>query len=201
MKVVGITGQIGAGKSTVAKLLATLGARVLNADSIARSLLEPETEAYFEVVEFFGDEILLESGEIDRKKLASIVFADREKLKVLNEIVHPRVVEEIEDRLRLIERMGEGVEIVAIDVPILFGSGVEKLVDRIAVVAADESVRRERLLGQGYAEDEIKARSEAQLPQEELVLRADYVIENNGALSELKEKVAELWKALKENCR
>ncbi len=199
MKVIGITGQIGAGKSTVAKLLATHGARVLNADSIARALLEPETEAYYEVVEFFGEGILLDTGEIDRKKLADVVFGDPEKLKILNEIVHPRVVDEIKDRLHYIERSGEGVDIVAIDVPILFGSGVERLVDKVAVVIADEGARRERLIRQGYSEREIKARSAAQMPQEQLVSRADYVIKNDGTLSELKGEVAELWKKLKED--
>ena len=199
MKVVGITGKIGAGKSTVAKLLATHGARVLNADSIARGLLEPETEAYYEVVDHFGQEILLESGEIDRMKLSEIVFGDPKKLKVLNEIVHPRVVDEIKDRLHYIERSGEGVEIVAIDVPILFGSGVERLVDKVVVVVADEKARRERLLGQGYAEKEIEARNAVQMSQEELASRADCVIENDGTLQELKDKVAELWKALKDD--
>ncbi|MCL5291978.1 MAG: dephospho-CoA kinase [Actinobacteria bacterium] len=199
MKVVGITGQIGAGKSSVAKLLATLGARVLDADSIARNLLEPETEAYYEVVDFFGEEVVLEDGRIDRRKLASIVFDDQRKLKALNEIIHPRVVDEIKDCLRYIGELGEGVDLVAIDVPILFGSGVEKLVAKVVVVLADERDRLERLKAQGYTESEVGLRAAAQLTQEELSLRADYVIENSGTLAELKEKVMELWRALKED--
>ncbi|MCL4499163.1 MAG: dephospho-CoA kinase [Chloroflexi bacterium] len=199
MKIIGITGQIGTGKSSVAKLLATYGVRVLSADSIARGLLEPETEAYYEVIDFFGQEILCENGEVDRNKLASIVFADERKLALLNEIIHPRVIEEMRDRLRYVEEADEGVSVVALDIPILFGSGAESLVSKVIAVVADDAVRVERLRAIGFTESDITARSAAQLPQAELEKRADYVIENSGTYAELRAQVGRLWRTLEED--
>ncbi|MHB0976752.1 MAG: dephospho-CoA kinase [Candidatus Aquicultorales bacterium] len=199
MKVIAVTGQIGAGKSSVSKLLATYGVRVFSADAIARRLLEPETEAYSEVVDFFGEGILNEDGTVDRKKLASIVFSDPAKLKILNEIIHPRVTDELRDSLEYIGRSGEGIDMVAIDVPMLYGSGVEGLVDKAVAVLADEKVRLERLERQGMEEEDARAREGVQTPEAELRRRADFVIENNGSLQELKDKTYDLWRALEED--
>lgn len=199
MKVIGITGQIGSGKSSVAKLLATYGARVLNADAMAKELLEQETPSYGEIVEAFGMGILHEDESIDRAKLAAIVFADPERLQLLNSIIHPRVLEEMTERVRYIDSSGEGVEVVAIDVPILFGSGADRLCDKVAAVLADEGIRLERMTARGMTESDFFARSGAQMSQDELATKADFVIENNGTLAELKEKVADLWRAVRED--
>lgn len=202
MKVVGVTGQIGAGKSSVAELLGRMGARVLSADVIAKRLLEPESVAYQEVVDFFGPDILEPDMTVNRSKLASIVFIDNEKLETLNQIVHPRVINEMKDSLERMENDDNNdVPIVVLDVPILFGSGAENLVEKVIAVLADEKVRLKRLKAIGFDETDALARSAAQLSPAELSSRADYIIENNGSFAELKSKVVEIWSALEEDPR
>lgn len=202
MKVVGITGQIGAGKSSVAELMGRMGARVLSADVIAKRLLEPGTVAYDEVIDFFGPEVLEPDNTINRQKLASIVFVDKEKLAALNQIVHPRVIDEMKDSLERMENDDNNeTPVVVLDVPILFGSGAEQLVQKVIAVLADENIRLKRLKAIGFDETDALARSAAQLSPSELSSRADYIIENNGSFAELKSKVREIWSTLEEDPR
>jgi dephospho-CoA kinase len=194
--ILGLTGSLGSGKSTVARFLEDLGgARVIDADEIAHQLQAPGGGAFDEIVLAFGSGILDCCGRIDRKKLASIVFADQARLQQLNSIVHSKVrVEE----LRLLNEYAQSHWLVVLMVPLLFENRMEHLVDRIAVVTVDEANRLKRLHERsGMLPDEVKRRISAQMPDEEKVRRADFVIDNSGSLDDTKEQVKSLVEQLK----
>jgi len=172
------------------------GAPVIDADEITRQVQRRGGAAFAEIVAEFGDEILGPDGEIDRPRLAQIVFGDRTQLARLNAIVHPKVRAE---ELRLLEE-NRNRPLVIFMVPLLFENGLEKLTDRVAVVVAEDAVRRERLKRRsGWSDSEISARLAAQLPEAEKVKRADFVIDNSGSLEETERQVRELLGSL--GCR
>ncbi|HET9169770.1 MAG TPA: dephospho-CoA kinase [Actinospica sp.] len=190
---VGLTGGIGAGKSTVARLLAAHGAIVLDADLAARAVVEPGTEGLAEVVEAFGPEVLRADGSLDRAALAAVVFADEERRARLNAIVHPRV------RAWMAERAAEAPEgsVVVQDIPLLVEGGLAPLFEYIVVVDADDDTRIARLVAdRGMTEPEARARIAAQAPRELRNAAADRLIENSGGKEELEKAVAELWRDL-----
>jgi len=194
MRVIGLTGSIGSGKSTVSGFLKEKGALVIDADVVARDVVEPGKPAWKEIVGHFGEDILEPDRKINRRKLGMVVFADRKELEHLNAIIHPRVIEEIQSQLKSIEReFGDG-KIVVVDVPLLFEVGLDKLSDLTVVVAAGKDVRIKRLIGQGLSREEAETRIAAQSGKENLEKLADIVITNNGTVVELREKVEELWK-------
>ena len=187
---VGLTGGIGAGKSTVSRLLAERGAIVLDADLAARAVVEPGTEGLAELVLAFGDGMLREDGSLDRAALAAVVFTDEEQLRRLNAIVHPRV------RAWMAERVAEVPEgaIVVQDVPLLVEGGSRRLFDFIVVVDADDETRIKRLVGdRGMTEQDARARIAAQASREERNAAAHRIIDNSGGRIELDAAVAELW--------
>ncbi len=190
---VGLTGGIGAGKSTVARLLTGHGAIVLDADLAARAVVEPGTEGLAEVVEAFGPEVLRADGSLDRAALASVVFADEERRTRLNAIVHPRV------RAWMAERAAAAPEgsVVVQDIPLLVEGGLAPLFDVVIVVDADDDTRITRLVrDRGMAEQEARARIAAQAPRERRNAAADRLIDNSGAEEDLEKAVAELWRDL-----
>ena len=192
MLVVGLTGGIGSGKSTFAALLAERGAQVIDADLLGRDALRPGEPAWHSVVDTFGDEILVEGTmNIDRKRLAGIVFNDKGKLAALNAIVHPIIMRGIADRL---ERLRGTDEVVILDAALIVELGLTENVDLIVVVTADVDARRRRL-GElrGMAHDDIMARIGAQASEEELVAKADIVVRNNGDLAELGKEADRVW--------
>jgi dephospho-CoA kinase len=195
--ILGLTGSPGSGKSTVARMISALsGAPVIDADEIAHQVQRRGGPAFAGIVAEFGDEILGPDGEIDRHRLAQIVFGDPTRLARLNAIVHPKVRAE---ELRLIDE-NRNRPLVIFMVPLLFENGLEKLTDRVAVVVTQDALRRERLKRRsGWSDSEISARLAAQLPDAEKIKRADFVIDNSGSLEETERQVRELLSSL--GCR
>lgn len=187
---VGLTGGIGAGKSTVARLLADHGALVLDADVAAREVVAPGTEGLAAVVKEFGDAVLDPDGALDRAALASVVFADQDRRAVLNGIVHPRV------RSWMTERVMSAPEgsVVVQDIPLLVESGLTNLFELVIVVDASDAVRIARLVSdRGMTEAEASARIAAQAPREQRLAAADVVITNDGTTDQLAGQVTALW--------
>ena len=189
---IGLTGGIGSGKSTVAALLAAHGAVVVDADEIARDVVEPGTPGLAAVVAEFGPDVLRESGTLDRARLAQIVFNDPAALQRLNEIVHPLVGAESQ---RLISAAPAGAVLVY-DVPLLVESGLQDVFDSVVVVEAPENVRLERLTARGVDPQDAVRRMANQASGEQRAAVADYVIDNSGALPELAGQVDRVWAAI-----
>jgi dephospho-CoA kinase len=193
VKIIGITGDIGAGKTEVSRILEGLGAEVISADAMGRLAYAPGTEGWRRVVEEFGEEVLAPGGEVDRTKLGVTVFSDERRLRKLNAIVHPLIRSMVEKRL---EELGDrGAPVAVVEVVLLLEAGWAGLVDEVWVVAADEDVAVARAAARSGLELEaIRARARAQMPQSERVARADVVVENNESLESLRVRVSELWK-------
>ena len=194
-KVIGLTGGIGSGKSTVSQYLAELGAVIIDADKVGHEAFKPDTEAWHEVVATFGREILTTGGEIDRKKLGGIVFSQPEALSKLNGTMHPRMREMMKARIE--EYRQHGADVVVIEAAVLIEGNWTPLVDEVWVTVTPESAVLQRLKKQrGLAEEQTLARIRSQLSQEERLKHADVVINNDGNLDEVKAKVKELWEKL-----
>ena len=194
-KVIGLTGGIGSGKSTVSQCLGELGVVILDADKLGHEAYKPDTEAWREVVAAFGNQILTTSGEIDRKKLGGIVFSNPESLSLLNQIMHPRLYDMIKARIE--EYRQQEVDVVVLEAAILIEANWISLADEVWVTVAPEAMVLERLEKQrGLAEEQILARIRSQLSAEERTRHADVVINNDGKLEEVKAKVKELWQRL-----
>ncbi len=187
---VGLTGGIGAGKSSVSALLAAKGAVVIDADAITRELQEPGTPVFEAMVERFGPGIVAPDGTLDRAAVADIVFNDAAALADLNKIVHPAVGAEIANRL---QAEAETDHVVILDVPLLVESGRDDMVALI-VVDADPEIAVTRLVEQrGFREADARARIARQASREERLARADFVIHNDGTREELERRVGECW--------
>ena len=188
----GLTGAIGSGKSTVARMLAAEhGATVIDTDEIARLVVAPGGAAYAAVVGRFGDSVLAEDGQIDRTRLADLVFTDPVALADLNAIVHPAV--EAETRARLAAEVAAGTAVVVLEVPLLVEAGWDRLVSAVVVVDCADSVAVERLVrARGMSADEARRRLAAQAGRAERLARADIVIHNDGSLEGLGRQVAAL---------
>jgi dephospho-CoA kinase len=187
---VGLTGGIGAGKSTAARLLAERGALILDADVAAREVVAPGTDGLAAVVAEFGDGVLDPDGALDRAALAAVVFADPNRRAALNAIVHPRVRSWMADQAAAAP---EG-SVVVQDVPLLVESGLAGLFELVIVVDAADEVRIGRLVrDRGMTEEEAKARIEAQAPREQRLAAADVVLNNDGTPEELADQIVPLW--------
>jgi len=189
---VGLTGGVGAGKSTVAKLLAEHGAVIIDADAIAREVVEPGTPGFAAVVDAFGDEVVGADGALDRPKLASIVFADDEQRSRLNAIVHPLVGERTTE---LMSAAPDGA-IVVYDVPLLVESGLAEGFDFVLVVEASVPTRLARLAARGMPEDDARNRIAAQASDEQRRVVADAVVRNDGSLDDLRVQVEDVWQRI-----
>ncbi|MFF8282341.1 dephospho-CoA kinase [Streptomyces albus] len=193
---VGLTGGIGAGKSEVSRLLAEHGAVIVDADRIAREVVEPGTPGLAAVVAEFGEEVLAPDGSLDRPRLGSLVFADPDRLAALNAIVHPLVGERSAELEREAAAADENAVIVH-DVPLLTENGLAPLYDTVVVVDASDETRLDRLVRlRGMAEQEARARMAAQATREERLAVADIVIDNDGPIEELPPRVGAVWEQL-----
>ena len=195
MKVIGLTGGIGSGKSTVSQFLAELGAVIIDADKVGHKAYKPDTDIWREVVAAFGRQILTPSGDIDRKKLGEIVFGNSESLSRLNRIMHPPMYALVKTELEEYRR--QGVDMVVLEAPLLIEAGWAALVDEVWVTVAPESTVLRRLEEcSGLSKPQSLARIRSQLSSAEREKHADVVINNDGNLNELKSKVEKLWQAL-----
>ncbi len=183
MKIIGVTGGIGAGKTTVCREFERLGATVVDADKIAREVLKKDGRAYSETLSAFGDGILLPSGEIDRKKLAGIVFADKNKLESLNKITHKHIFDIMNEEISSAK-----TDVVVLDVPLLFSSDFKIKCDVKVAVLADESVRLERVQSRdNMTKEQVLSRIKSQLGDEEYRKKADICIINNDLSDAIKQ--------------
>jgi dephospho-CoA kinase len=196
MLVVGLTGGIGSGKSTLATLLAQRGAHLVDADELGRMALEPGEPAWRSVVGQFGKEILIPgSMDIDRRRLADMVFADPKKLAVLNEIVHPVILAGIADVLESLEGTDS---IVVIDAALLDEIGLADSVGKLIVVVAESDIRIERLMRDRHmSEAEVQARMDAQADTLEVARKADFVVRNDWSIEKLEVEAERLWDQLR----
>ncbi len=195
MLLVGLTGNIGSGKSTVARMLSERGATIIDADVLARRAVELGTPAYTKIVARWGNVVLSPDGHLDRAALRRVVFADQAQLEELNEIVHPEV-ERLRDHL-VEQARARGDRIVVCDIPLLFEKGMADRFDRILLVDAPRPIRLERLLhDRGLQTTEAMEIIAAQMPAELKRARADFIIENGGTLTQLERRVQDLWSSL-----
>jgi len=196
MKIIGLTGGIGSGKSTVSKVLAHLGAVVIDADKMGHEVFKPGTKAWQEVVDAFGQGIISADGTIDRRKLGEIVFSNPDARAKLNQVMHPLIYEQVKSRIEEYGR--KGVAIIIVEAPLLLEVGWKSLVDEVWVTSASEATVIKRLKEQkGLPEAQSLARVRAQLTDEERIRQADVVIDTDCALDELKERVEALWRKLR----
>ena len=197
MLLVGLTGNIASGKSTVAQLFSERGATIVDADILARRAVEVGTPAYQRIVRRWGTSILAPDGRLDRAALRERVFGFPEELEALNEMVHPEVGR-MRDRL-VADARQRGDRIVVCDIPLLFEKSLVGDFDRIVLVDAPRDVRLDRLLkDRGLRETEAMEMIAAQMPAELKRARADFIVDNSGSLTELEEQVAAVWSALEQ---
>lgn len=196
MKRLGITGGIASGKSAVAGMLRELGFRVIDADALGHEVMEPGTRAYGEIVAEFGAGVVGADGRIDRGKLGTIVFADAEKLRKLNAIVHPRVEEEMVRQFAEWEKSGVA-DAAFVEAALLVEAGYQKNLDGLVVAWCKPEQQMERLLSRGLSEPEARRRIAAQMPAEEKLKYATEKIDCSGSLEETRRQVGELAATLR----
>jgi dephospho-CoA kinase len=195
MLLIGLTGNIAAGKSTVAQMLADRGATIIDADELARDAVAVGSDGHRKIVERWGDDILKADGGLDRVALRQIVFQEPTELEALNSIVHPEVSRLRDDLIN--EARERGDETVVCDIPLLFERGVVNDFDRIVLIDAPRPLRLERLIrDRALGQTEAMHMIAAQMPAELKRARADFVIDNDGDLAALEERVDEVWRAL-----
>jgi dephospho-CoA kinase len=196
LKVIGLTGGIASGKSTISMLLKNRGAVIIDADKIAREIMTPGKPVWHAVIEHFGRGILLDGKNIDRKKLGRIVFSDPKLLETLNSITHPAIVQEIKERLDYYRHKNE--KVVVVDAALLLEIGLDSLVDEVWVVVVDEKNQLKRLMDRekGMDLEEARNRIRAQMPLDEKIKMADKIIDNSGSIEETERQIDELWREI-----
>lgn len=194
MLLVGLTGGLGAGKSTVARMLTDRGAVLVDADELAHRALEPGSPVFRQVSELFGDEVMTPSGELDRAAIAATVFSDPERRRALESIVHPEVFRMLAEIVQA--RRGTD-DIIVFDAPLIVETGFHDACDVVVVITAPEEERVARAVGRGMTPDQARARIRAQIGDEERAAVADVVIPNDGDMDALKERIDDLWERLR----
>lgn len=191
---IGLTGGAATGKSTVSSILKELGAYIIDLDEIAREIVEKGSPCLEEIAAQFGKGILKSDGSLDRKKLGDLVFSDRGKLKKLNSIVHPAMIDRVEKELAELEKRPD-IPAVVIDAAILVEMGLHRLVDSVWLVKADRKTQIRRLVERdGMSREKAENIIDSQMPMEEKEKFADIIIENSGTKKELETKIRKLWR-------
>ena len=197
MQVIGLTGGIATGKSTVSAILKKAGAKIIDADRIAREVVKKGLPAYREIVENFGETVLLSNGEINRSVLGDLIFNDPRKKQLLNRIVHPHVRRETNRRLKDMENSSPDT-IAVLDIPLLFEAEMHKDLSEVIVVYAPEHIQIKRLMKRdNISEADAVARVRSQMPIEEKKNRATIVIDNSGTMQDTRKRTLEIFKTLK----
>ena len=192
MLVIGLTGSIGTGKSEAARQLEILGASIISADQVGHEAYTPNTEAWEQVVAAFGDDILQDDNDIDRRKLGAIVFSDPSQLEKLNAIMHPRMARMVSDKIEVL--CGQGVKVVVVEAALLFEAGWDTLVEEVWVTDTSEDIVVGRLKERnGLSEEEAKKRINSQMDRAERIERSDFVIDNSSDMAGLEIAIKELW--------
>ena len=192
MLVIGLTGSIGTGKSEAARQLEILGASIISADQVGHEAYTPNTEAWEQVVAAFGDDILQDDKDIDRRKLGAIVFSDPSQLEKLNSIMHPRMARMVSDKIEVL--CGQGVKVVVVEAALLFEAGWDTLVEEVWVTDTSEDIVVGRLKDRnGLSEEEAKKRINSQMDRAERIERSDFVIDNSSDMAGLEIAIKELW--------
>lgn len=195
MKKIGLTGNIGTGKTTVAWMFQEHGMKLLNADEIAHETIEPHTAVWKQLYERYGKRIVLGNGVVDRRALAGIIFSNDVERKFVESVIHPRVHEELTKRIADSKR--NGTQMLLVEVPLLFETRWDKEMDSIIVVSCELEQQIERCREKfGWTRDEVLARIKAQRPIEEKITRADYVIDNGGSKDATLKQVKRIHAAL-----
>ena len=196
MKVIGLTGNIGSGKSTVAEMFRQLGAKIIDADSIARKIVEPGQRAWKEIKDVFGDEVISSDQSIDRQKLGDIVFNDVSKRELLDNITHPKIFDEINNLVNEYEKDHSNVVIIEAALIIEKG-GLLDLIDKLILVVVDEDTQTKRIkLRDDIPSDQIHSRIKSQMRISEKKKYADYIIDNNGSVLKTRTQVNKIWKEI-----
>jgi dephospho-CoA kinase len=190
--ILGLTGSFGSGKSAVSALFRELGAAVIDADELARQVVEPGSPALAEIAETFGPDLIGPDGRLARRELAGRVFGDPQAVARLNAIIHPRVRGET---LRLLGEWKDA-PLIVLDVPLLFEAGMQSLADKVAVVVISENQRFYRLRHRGFSEREVIQRLGAQMPQADKIRQADFIIDNSGTIEATRKQVQTLMDQL-----
>lgn len=196
MVVAGLTGGIATGKSTVAAIFEKAGARLIDADRIAREAVRKDSPAYREILAHFGAEALQENGELDRKRLAAVIFGDPDEQRALERIVHPRVKEEIDLGIERVRRQAPDA-LVIVDIPLLYEAGMQHGLDAVIVVYAPENLQIERLMARdALTRPAAVARIRAQMPIESKRALATYLIDNSGSIESTRAETLEVYRQL-----
>lgn len=195
MIILGLTGGIASGKSTVSQMLAGLGADIIDADHIAREVVEPGQKAWVQIVECFGEDILRTDGTIDRKKLGACVFADPQKREKLEAITHPEIRIRIREKLDKLRRAGRGVAVL--DIPLLIEVGWTDMVQRLWLVYTDRAIQMERVMRRDkLTTAEARQRLAAQMPLADKKKYADVIIDNSGSPEDTAAQIKKAWAEL-----
>ena len=193
---IAVTGGIACGKSRMALYMESCGISVCEADELAHTALSPDTKVYAGIIDAFGEGILDEAGQIDRRKLGEVVFEDRGKLARLNALVHPYVKEKISNWIADQERLGQKMAVVII--PLLFEAGMESGWDAVICVGCHPDVQQKRLIGRGLSIEECRQRIAAQMPQSDKIKNSDFVIWNDGSESLFEQKIDDVLEMIQE---
>jgi len=196
MIIVGLTGSVGTGKSTVTNFFRKMGAYIIDWDELAREVTRPHLRAWKGIVEYFGKDFLNEDLTINRQKLADIVFSNKEKVEKLNQIVHPEVFKEDERITNEIKSLDPNALIIK-DIPLFFEVARPIFVDKVVVVSASEQTQLRRLKEKGMSQEDARNRIKSQLPLKEKIKSADFVINNDGPPEETKRQVEEIYSLLR----
>ena len=196
MIIVGLTGSVGTGKSTVTNFFRELGAYIVDWDELAREVIRPHSKAWKKIAEYFGKDYLNEDLTINRQKLAEMVFSDKGKVTKLNQIVHPEVFKEDERITNEIKSLDPDALVIK-DIPLLFELTRPVFMDKIVVVSASEQTQLRRLEEKGMSREDARNRIKSQIPLEEKIRSADFVINNDGSLEETKNQVEEIYSLLR----